>query len=324
MTSGSPTLTPDPMVESLSPFLTPFGDSNFLLEETDAFLSLDDSIPPGIDDGTYDSEGDILFLERLLNDDPTPDLPPISYPVCLINDAKKIKSSIDDPLDLNLKDLPSHLEYAFLEGTFKLPIIITKDLKKEEKEQLLKTDFLAIFKSQLIPKTRKNGTLAYRRMPLGLCNAPRTFQRCMMVIFHDMIEKTMEVFMDDFSVFVDSFSSCLSYLDTMLQRCEDTNLVLNWEKCHFIFKEGIVFGHKISKNGLEVDRAKVDVIAKLPPPTTVKGVRSFLGHADLKRSTEKLLPVSRTGTVFKLCDAIDICRSILGQRKDKYLGLTLC
>ncbi|GJU06590.1 hypothetical protein Tco_1123020 [Tanacetum coccineum] len=126
------------MVESLSPSLTPFRDSNFLLEETDAFLSLDDSIPPGIDDGTYDSEGDILFLERLLNDDPTPDLPPISYPVCLINDAKKIKSSIDDPLDLNLKDLPSHLEYAFLEGTFKLPIIITKDLKKEEKEQLLK------------------------------------------------------------------------------------------------------------------------------------------------------------------------------------------
>ncbi|GKB38702.1 DNA-directed DNA polymerase [Tanacetum coccineum] len=90
----------------------------------------------------------------------------------------------------------------------------------------------------------------------------------MMAIFHDMIEKTMEVFMDDFSVFGDSFSSCLSHLDTMLQRCEDTNLVLNWEKCHFMVKEGIVLGHKISKNGLEVDRAKVDVIEKLPPPST--------------------------------------------------------
>ncbi|GJS51455.1 reverse transcriptase domain-containing protein [Tanacetum coccineum] len=95
----------------------------------------------------------------------------------------------------------------------------------------------------------------------------------MMAIFHDMIEETMEVFMDDFSVFGDSFSSCLSHLDKMLKRCEDTNLVLNWEKCHFMVKEGIVLGHKISKSGIEVDKAKVDVIAKLPHPTTVKGVR---------------------------------------------------
>ncbi|GKA27619.1 reverse transcriptase domain-containing protein [Tanacetum coccineum] len=101
----------------------------------------------------------------------------------------------------------------------------------------------------------------------------------MMAIFHDMIEKTMEVFMDDFSVFGDSFSTCLSHLEKMLKRCEDTNLSLNWEKSHFMVKEGIVLGHKISKSGLEVDRAKVEVIAKLPHPTTVKGVRSFLGHA---------------------------------------------
>nr|GFB79268.1 reverse transcriptase domain-containing protein [Tanacetum cinerariifolium] len=93
------------------------------------------------------------------------------------------------------------------------------------------------------------GTFAYRRMPFGLCNAPGTFQRCMMSIFHDMIEKTMEVFMDDFLIFGDNFS------------------------------EGIVLGHKISKSGIEVDRAKVDVIAKFPHLTTVKGVRSFLGHA---------------------------------------------
>ncbi|GKE41867.1 reverse transcriptase domain-containing protein [Tanacetum coccineum] len=127
------------------------------------------------------------------------------------------------------------------------------------------------------------GTFAYRRMPFYLCNAPRIFQRCMMEIFYDMIKKTIEVFMDDFSVFEDSFSSCLSYLDTMLQRCEDTNLVLNWEKCHFMVKEGIVLGHKIFKDELKVDRAKVDVIAKLPPLTTVKGVRSFLGHAGFYR-----------------------------------------
>ncbi|GJX69760.1 reverse transcriptase domain-containing protein [Tanacetum coccineum] len=101
----------------------------------------------------------------------------------------------------------------------------------------------------------------------------------MMAIFHDMIEETMEVFMDDFSVFGDSLSSCLSHLDKILKWCEDTNLVLNWEKCHFMVKEGIILGHKISKSGIEVDKAKVDVIAKIPHPTFVKGVRSFLGHA---------------------------------------------
>ncbi|GJY79452.1 reverse transcriptase domain-containing protein [Tanacetum coccineum] len=113
-------------------------------------------------------------------------------------------------------------------------------------------------------------------MPFGVCNAPGTFQRCMMAIFHDMIEKTMEVFMDDFSVFRNSFGNCLSRLDKML---EDTNLCLNWEESHFMVKEGIVLGHKISKSRIEVGKAKVDVIAKLPHPTTVKGVQSFLGHA---------------------------------------------
>ncbi|GKA29025.1 reverse transcriptase domain-containing protein [Tanacetum coccineum] len=103
----------------------------------------------------------------------------------------------------------------------------------------------------------------------------------MVEIFHDMIEKTMEVFMDDFLVFGDSFSSCLSHLDMIVKRCEDTNLVLNWEKCHFMVKDGIVFGHKISKSGIEVDHAKVDVIAKLPSPNMVKGIRSFLGVENL-------------------------------------------
>nr|GFA76429.1 reverse transcriptase domain-containing protein [Tanacetum cinerariifolium] len=98
----------------------------------------------------------------------------------------------------------------------------------------------------------------------------------MLAIFHDMVEKTMEVFMDDFSVFGNSFENCLSM-------CEDTNLSLNWEKSHFMVKEGIVLGHKIFENGIEVDRSKVDVIAKLPHPTTIKGVRSFLGHAGFYR-----------------------------------------
>nr|GEV61499.1 reverse transcriptase domain-containing protein [Tanacetum cinerariifolium] len=105
----------------------------------------------------------------------------------------------------------------------------------------------------------------------------------MVAIFHDMIEKTMEVFKDDFSVFRNSFATCLSHLEKMLKRCEDTNLCLNWENSHFMVKEGIILGHKISKNGIEVDKAKVDVIAKLPHPTTVKGISSFLGHASFYR-----------------------------------------
>ncbi|GKF12684.1 reverse transcriptase domain-containing protein, partial [Tanacetum coccineum] len=80
------------------------------------------------------------------------------------------------------------------------------------------------------------GTFAYRRMPFGLCNAPGTFQRCMLAIFYDMVEKTMEVFMDDFSVFGNSFENCLSHLEKMVKRCEDTDLCLNWEKSHFMVK----------------------------------------------------------------------------------------
>nr|GEU45167.1 reverse transcriptase domain-containing protein [Tanacetum cinerariifolium] len=116
-------------------------------------------------------------------------------------------------------------------------------------------------------------------MPFGLCNVPGTFQWCMMAIFHDMIEQTMEVFMDDFLVFGNSFSTCLTNLEKMLKRCKDTKLALIWEKSHFMVKEGIVLGHKISKKGIEVDKAKIEVISKLPHPTTVKGIRSFLGHA---------------------------------------------
>nr|GFA12738.1 hypothetical protein [Tanacetum cinerariifolium] len=108
--------------------------------------------------------------------------------------------------------------------------------------------------------------------------------RCMMAIFHDMIKKMMEVFMDDFLVFENSFSTCLINLENMLKRCEVTKLALNWEKSHFMVKEGIVLGHKVSKKGIKVDKAKIEVISKLSHTTTIKGIRSFLGHAGFYRA----------------------------------------
>ncbi|GKB99448.1 reverse transcriptase domain-containing protein [Tanacetum coccineum] len=128
------------------------------------------------------------------------------------------------------------------------------------------------------------GTYAYRRMPFGLCNAPATFQRCILAIFHDMIKESVEVFMEDFSVFGNSFDKCLNNLDKMLHRCKDAHLILNWEKCHFMVTEGVVLGHKVSKAGLKVDKTKIDIIFKLPPPlTNIKGIRSFLRHAGFYR-----------------------------------------
>nr|GEV54907.1 reverse transcriptase domain-containing protein [Tanacetum cinerariifolium] len=259
--SGNHTPYYDPIVSTSPPTLTPFGDSDFFLEEVDAFLALeDDPTSSKVDHSYFFTEGDILLLEAFLNDDP----------------------SLPHPTQRNYlpQDLPPHLEYAFLEGDDKLPVIIAKDLSNEEKTAIitvLKSHKRAIAWKLFDIKDQEKTTFtcpyetfAYCRMPFGLCNAPGTFQRCMMAIFHDMIEKTMEVFMDDFSVFRNSFSTSLSHLEKMLKWCEDTNLCLNWEKSHFMVKEGIVLGHKISKNGTEFDKAKVDVIAKLPYPTTVK------------------------------------------------------
>ncbi|GJS39964.1 reverse transcriptase domain-containing protein [Tanacetum coccineum] len=405
---GNPSPGYDPIVSNSSPTLTPFGDSDFLLlEEADTFLALaDDPTSPEVDEAYYDPEGDILLLESLLNSDPSPSLNQGNYLLEIRKELKVCKfaeSSINEPLEVELKDLPPHLEYAFLADNKKLPVIIAKDLSDDEKTALIKVlksrkqaiawklsdikginpefcshkilmeddyepavqhqrrvnpkihdvikkeveklldagliypisdspwvspvhcvpkkggmtvvtndenelvptrlvtgwrvcidyrklneatrkdhfpfmdqmlerlagnefycfldGFSGYFQIPIDPKDQEKttftcpyGTFAYRRMPFGLCNAPGTFQRCMMAIFHDMIEKTMEVFMDDFS-----------------------------EKSHFMVKEGIVLGHKISKKGIEVDKAKIDVISKLPHPTTVKGIRSFLGHAGFYR-----------------------------------------
>nr|GEV04355.1 reverse transcriptase domain-containing protein [Tanacetum cinerariifolium] len=272
--SGNPTPYYNPIVSTSSPTLTPFGDSDFLL-----------------------GEGDILLLKAFLNDDPL--LPPPTQGNYLpqvrkelkICEAKNCKSSIDEPPEVELKDLPPHLEYAFLEGDDKFPVIIPKDLSVEEKITLIKV--LKSHKRAIAWKlsdikginlefcTRKILMDKDFKLAVMQCtgHVPKVYDGYLSC--HD--RKTMEVFMEDFSVFGNSFESCLSHLKKMLKRCEDTNLCLNWEKSHFMFKEGIVLGHKISKNGIEVDKAKVDVIAKLPHPTAVKGIRSFLDHAGFYR-----------------------------------------
>ncbi|GJS76367.1 reverse transcriptase domain-containing protein [Tanacetum coccineum] len=449
-------------------------DMIFLLEEVDAFLALeDDPTSPEVDDSYYDPEGDILLLESFLNDDPS--LPPPTQGNYLpeirkelkVCEAKNDKSSIDEPPEVELKDLPPHLEYAFLEGDNKLPVIIAKDLSVEEKAALIKVlkshkraiawklsdikginpefcthkilmeeDYkpavqhqrrvnpkihdvikkeveklldagliypisdspwvspvhcvpkkggFTVVENELIPTrlvtgwrvcidyrklneaTRKDHfplpfmdqmlerlagndyycfldgfsgyfqipidphdqekttftcpyrTFAYRRMPFGLCNAPGTFQRCMMAIFHDMIKKTMEVFMDDFSVFGNSFKNCLSRVDKMLQRCEDTNLCLNWEKSHFMVKEGIVLGHKISKNGIEVDKAKVDVIQNTPFIFSNECIQAF--EMLKKKLTEAPILIAPDWDLpFELmCDASDFAHMYTDHSALKYL-----
>nr|GEU84771.1 RNA-directed DNA polymerase homolog [Tanacetum cinerariifolium] len=161
-----------------------------------------------------------------------------------------------------LERLAGHEYYCFLDG-FSGYFQISIALEDQEK-----TTFTCPYR-----------TFAYKRMPFRLCNAPATFQCCMTAIFHELIKDNIEVFMDDFSDFGSSFDHFLKNLENMLKRWEETNLVLNWDKCHFMVKEGIILGHKVSGSGIEVDKAKIEAISKLPYPTNVKAIQSFLGHA---------------------------------------------
>jgi hypothetical protein len=169
-------------------------------------------------------------------------------------------------MDQILERVVGHEFYCFLDGYLGYNQI---KIALEDQE---KTTFTCLF-----------GTFPYRRMPFGLCNAPDTFQRCMLNIFSDMVERFLEIFMDDFSVFGDSFDDYLTNLENVLSRCEEKNLVLNWEKCHFMVTNGIVLGHIVSSKGIEVDKSKIELIANLPTPKSIKDVRSFLGHASFYR-----------------------------------------
>ncbi|KAL0446417.1 UNVERIFIED_CONTAM: RNA-directed DNA polymerase [Sesamum latifolium] len=137
------------------------------------------------------------------------------------------------------------------------------------------------------------GTFAYRIMPFGLCNASATFQRCMVSIFSDFVEQFIEVFMDDFTIYGNSFDGCLEKLTNVLERCVEKNLVLNYEKCHFMVDQGLILGDIVSSRGIEVDKSKIDVIKSLPYPASMWEIHSFLGHAgfidDLSKTSQKLL-----------------------------------
>ncbi|GJU76747.1 reverse transcriptase domain-containing protein [Tanacetum coccineum] len=212
-------------------------------------------------------------------------------------EAKTAKSSIDEPPEVKLKDLPPHLEYAFLEDNNKFPVIIAKDLSVNEKTALIKvlksrnraiTWKLSDIKVPCVPK--KGGMTV-------VTNDENELVSTRLVTDGELLSNTNRSERSGKDHFPALGNGCLPrrnafwlnamHSDTlpekMLKRCEDTNLALNWEKSHFIVKEGIVLGHKISKKGIEVDKAKIDVIAKLPHPTTVKGIRSFLGHAGFYR-----------------------------------------
>nr|GEY53198.1 hypothetical protein [Tanacetum cinerariifolium] len=301
--SSNPTLVSDdlisesdsckvPIVKSYLPTLSLFGESDFSLDEIEDFLN-DDSILTGNVNPVYDLDEDILFLEKLLNEEP-------------FISAKNLKV---DEREALLNILKSHKRAI----AWKISNIKGIDPRFCTHKILMKDNYKPAVQSQRRVNPKIHDVI--KKEVIKLLDAG-TFQRCMMSIFHDMIEKTMEVFRDDFSVFGDNFSSCLTNLDKMLNRCEETNLVLNWEKCHFMCREGIFLGHKISKSGIEVDRAKVDVMAKLPHPTTVKGVRSFLGHL----TEASILVVPDWNLPFELMrDASDYAIGVvLGQRKSKH------
>nr|GEV92656.1 reverse transcriptase domain-containing protein [Tanacetum cinerariifolium] len=299
--------------------------------EVDAFLAIeDDPTSPKVNQSYLNPEGDILLLESFLNDDPS--LPPPNQGNYLpkvrkelkICEAKSDKSSNDEPLEVELKDLPPHLEYVFLEGNDKLPVIIAKDLSVEEKTALItvlkshnraigwKLSDIKVVKNEdneLIPThlvtgwrvcidyhqekttfTCPYGTFAYRRMPFGLCNALGTFQ------------------------------SYLFHLERMLKMYEDTNLCLNWEKIHFMVKYGIVLGYKISKEGIKVVKAKVDVVTKLPHPIIVKECVEAFQTLKRKLTKAPILIAPDWDIPFELmCDASDFAiGAVLWQRQDKH------
>nr|GFA34436.1 reverse transcriptase domain-containing protein [Tanacetum cinerariifolium] len=286
-TSGNPTPYDDLIVSTTSPTLTLFGDSDFLLfEETDAFLGIeDDPDSPKINPLYYDPERDILLLETILNRYQ----PVILYPQNsngkdykpAMQHQRRVNPKIHDVIKKEVEKLLNvGLIYPISDSPWVSPVHC---VPKKGSFTVVENEENELIPTHLV--TRWRVCIDYRKF-----NEATRKDHFPLPFMDQMLERLVG---NEFYCFLDGFS-----------RCEDTNLSLNWEKSHFMVKEGIVLGHKISKNGIEVDRAKVDVIAKLPHPTTVKGVRSFLGHD---------LPFEL------MCDASDFAiGAVFGQRYEKH------
>ncbi|GJR99322.1 reverse transcriptase domain-containing protein [Tanacetum coccineum] len=304
--SGNPTSPSDLMIDSRSPSFTPFGGSDFLLEEIDAFLEHDDSIPSGVD-GIYDSEGDTVYLEELLsviNSDPT--LSP--SPVCEINVPEKIISSCEDPPDLELKDLPSHLD-PWVSPVHCVPKKGGITVVKNEKNELIPTRLV----------TGWRVCIDYRKL-----NDATRKDHFSLPFMDQMLERLAG---NEYYCFLDGFSG---YFQIPIDLLDQEKTTFTCPYGTFAYRRmpfrlcnalGTFQRTKCSKSGIEVDKAKVDVIAKLPHPTTVKGIRSFLGHAEtlkLKLTQAPILVAPDWDLPFEImCDASDFAvGAVLGQQFD--------
>nr|GEU34531.1 reverse transcriptase domain-containing protein [Tanacetum cinerariifolium] len=286
--SGNPTPSTEPIVSNSSPTLTPFGDNDFLLEETDAFLAIDDvPISPKIDESYYDSEGDILLLEEFI-------MMIHHYHISLRKNSKKVLKSHKQTLAWQLSDIKGIAPEFY---THKI---------------LMEDDFKPAVQHQRRVNQKIHKTLKIKKIPHLRVLTERLFTVACLLAY--------AMHRARFKVFGNSFETCLSHLDKMLKRCEDTNLCLNWERSHFMVKEGIILGHKISKNGIEVDKAKVDAIAKLPHPTTVKECIEAFQTLKRKLTDAPILVALDWDLPFELiCDASDFAiGAVLGQRKTKH------
>nr|GEW04028.1 reverse transcriptase domain-containing protein [Tanacetum cinerariifolium] len=300
-----------------------------LVEEADAFIVIhDEPVLSNINVTYYDHKGDILILEALLNNDPEPPSNQKDYFPSVHKDLKvvepKNQSSDDEPPEVELKELPPHLDYAFLdyrklnEATrkdhFPLPFMDQMLERLAGNEYYCFLDgFSATFKFPSTQKAKRKPRL-HVPMELLLTSACHLASAMHLELSSDYSETL--------------FLHSSPIWRKMLKRCKDTKLALNWEKSHFMVKEGIVLGHKISKKGIEVDNAKIKVISKLPHPTTVKGIRSFLGHAGFypfrtlneKLTEAPILIAPNWNQPFELmCDASDYAVGVvLGQRVEKH------
>nr|GEY06458.1 reverse transcriptase domain-containing protein [Tanacetum cinerariifolium] len=276
-------------------------------KKPDAFLGLeDDPNSPKFNSFYYDPEGDIILLESILNSKPLPPLPnhdqylPSFKKELKVCEAKTVKSSVDEPPEVELKDLPPYLEYAFLKGDNKFPIIIAKKLGDEEKTALIKNEETELIPTRLVTGWRGTNTIVSSMVSPGIFKFPLT-----LVIRR---KQRSPVLTEHFPI-----DACLSV-------CAMHRARFKGEKSHFMIKEGIFLGHKISKNGIEVDKAKVDAIAKLPHPTTVKDCIKAFQTLKKKLTEAPILIAPNWDLPFELmCDASDFSiGAVLGQRHEKH------